>query len=166
MITLNQFTGLLLRRFVHCVTPDHFSHQNRSCKFKNLPFHREWNIAAITGLTLRLNNSRFSIKSKEGSVTLSVLTLHLDFNHFPSGVKRLPSVFSMTIFMLVVIMNFPPWYIDRVNLSITTRLTTRSHRFTARYNSKFYGNSFFSQFSPWELSIGFLSRCHLQSSKI
>lgn len=47
----------------------------------------------------------------------SILTRHLDFGHILIDVTWLLSVFSTKIFMLTVLINVPPWYLDGMNVN-------------------------------------------------
>lgn len=49
---------------------------------------------------------------------LLVMTWYLSFSHFSTTVMLLPCAFSTHIFMPIVLMSFPLWYLDFLNLSI------------------------------------------------
>lgn len=49
---------------------------------------------------------------------LSVLIWHLDFSYFPTTMMWLPSVFSINMFMAVILMSSPPCYLDRMSFSV------------------------------------------------
>lgn len=103
---------------------------------------------------------------------LSVLNWHLGPRHLPFAITELPCAIPISIFIVILLVGFPPWYQDFPNLyARSNRLTVRSHHFTvknARFNRKFYAEHFYSRFSQlWKFLTAscLLFEIHFQNFK-